>query len=88
MPLATLREATLRYADRLARISPEALAATKLAVRRGAEAAGFRNAIDAGLDVLAPLYAARTRVGEQFEQIVRKEGLGAALRWRSAQLAE
>jgi enoyl-CoA hydratase/carnithine racemase len=88
VPLATLREATLRYADRLARISPEALAATKLAVRRGAEAAGFRNAIDAGLDVLAPLYAARTQVGEEFEQIVRKDGLGAALRWRGAQLAE
>ena len=45
------------------RYAPEALAGTKLAVNRGADAAGFRNAIRAGLDVVAPLYAARTEVG-------------------------
>ena len=69
-------------------ISPEALSATKLAINRGADAAGFRNAIQAGLDVLAPLYAAGTEVGRTFDEIREKEGLGAALRWRAAQLAE
>src|SRR6266849_7618258 len=53
-----------------------------------ADAAGFRNAIRAGLDVLAPLYAARTEVGTKFDEIREKEGLGAALRWRAAQFAE
>jgi len=38
--------------------------------------------------VLAPLYAARTEVGVKFDEIREKEGLGAALRWRAAQLAE
>ena len=46
------------------------------------------NAIHAGLDVLAPVYAARTEVGVKFDEIRDKEGLGAALRWRAAQFAE
>jgi enoyl-CoA hydratase/carnithine racemase len=88
VPRATLEDATLRFARRLALISPEALAGTKLAINRGADAAGFRNAIRAGLDVVAPLYAARTEVGVRFDEIREKEGLGAALRWRAAQFAE
>ena len=88
VPRAELQAATLKWARRLALISPESLVATKLATRRGAEAAGFRNAMLAGLDVLAPLYAARTEVGMKFDEIREKEGLGAALKWRAAQFAE
>jgi enoyl-CoA hydratase/carnithine racemase len=87
VPRAELEKATLKYARRLALISPESLVATKLATRRGAEAAGLRNAIHAGLDVLAPLYAARTEVGAKFDEIREKEGLGAALKWRAAQFS-
>ena len=39
--------------------SPESLAHSKRALNRGAEATGFRSAINAGLDLLAALYAAR-----------------------------
>ena len=85
---AELAAATLKFARRLALISPEALAGAKLAINRGAEVAGFRNAIHAGLDVLAPVYAARTEVGTKFDEIRDKDGLGAALRWRAAQFAE
>jgi len=88
VPRAELKSATLKVARRVALMSPEALAATKLAINRGAEAAGFRNAINAGVDVLAALYAARTEVGMKFDEIREKEGLGAALRWRAAQFAE
>ena len=88
VPRADLPAATLKFARRLALISPEALAGTKLAINRGADAAGFRNALHAGLDVLAPLYAAGTEVGRTFDEIREKEGLGAALRWRAAQFAE
>jgi len=88
VPRARLQAETLKFARRLTLISPEALVATKLATRRGAEAAGFRNAILAGVDVLAPLYAARTEVGMKFDEIREKEGLGAALKWRAAQFAE
>jgi enoyl-CoA hydratase/carnithine racemase len=88
VPRAELQAATLKFARRLALMSPESLAGTKLAINRGADAAGFRNAIRAGLDVLAPLYAARTEVGLKFDEIREKDGLGAALRWRAAQFAD
>jgi enoyl-CoA hydratase/carnithine racemase len=88
VPRAELDAATLTFARRLALISPESLTATKRALSRGADAAGFRNAIRAGLDVLAPLYAATTDVGKRFDEIREKDGLGAALKWRAAQFAE
>ena len=88
VPRADLEAATLKLARRMALISPESLMATKLAISRGADAAGFRNAIRAGLDVLAPLYAARTEVGMKFDEIREKEGLGAALKWRAQQFNE
>src|SRR6266540_4910422 len=62
VPRAELAEATLKVARRMALMSPEALAATKLAVNRGAECAGFLNAMQAGVDVLAALYADRKSV--------------------------
>src|SRR4029450_13101824 len=49
VPRAELQAATLKFARRMALISPEALMATKLAVNRGADAAGFRNAMRAQL---------------------------------------
>jgi enoyl-CoA hydratase len=88
VPRAELAAATMKLARRMALMSPESLMATKLAINRGADAAGFRNAIRAGLDVLAPLYAARTEVGMKFDEIREKDGLGAALRWRAAQFTE
>ncbi len=74
-----LEEATRKHAERLALVDPEALTGTKLALRRGLEAAGVRVAPRAGVDVLAPMYAARTESGAVFEEIVKKVGLGAAL---------
>jgi enoyl-CoA hydratase/carnithine racemase len=88
VPRAELEAETLRYAKRLALISPEALAVAKLAINRGADAAGFRNAINVGLDVVAPLYAAKTEAGARFKEIADKDGLGAALKWRGDQFKE
>lgn len=88
VPLDELEEKTLRFAKRMALISPEALEQTKLAINRGADAMGFTNAMHAGLDVVAPLYAAKTDVGVQFTEIRQKEGLRAALKWRRDQFAQ
>jgi 1,4-dihydroxy-2-naphthoyl-CoA synthase len=88
VPRDELAAATMKYAKRLSLIAPEALFAAKLAVNRGLDAAGFRNALNAGLDVLAPLYAATTEVGKQFDEIKKKDGLKAALAWRKAQFEE
>jgi enoyl-CoA hydratase/carnithine racemase len=87
-PPADLAMATMKYARRLTMIAPEALVAAKLAVNRGLDAAGFRTAINAGLDVLAPLYAAETQAGREFDAIRDKDGLKAALAWRKKQLEE
>lgn len=88
VPLAELRDASLRYAKRLSLISPEALYATKRAINRGADAAGFRTALYAGLDVVGPLYATKTEFGAKFREIVATEGVPAAVKWRGAQFRE
>jgi enoyl-CoA hydratase/carnithine racemase len=88
VPRDELRGATMKYAKRLALISAEALEATKRAINRGIEDAGFRNALQSGLDVVAPLYAATTEVGRQFDDIRAKDGLKAALQWRRDQFLE
>jgi enoyl-CoA hydratase/carnithine racemase len=85
VPREELAAQTAKLAKRIALVAPETLAATKLAINRGADAAGFRNAMQAGIDVIAPLYAAKTEVGTEFRELARKEGLGAALKWRKAQ---
>jgi enoyl-CoA hydratase/carnithine racemase len=85
VPRDTLADATLKFARRLALIAPEALRATKLAINRGADAAGFRNAMQAGIDVVAPLYAAKTEIGTRFREIAAEQGLPAALKWRRSQ---
>jgi enoyl-CoA hydratase len=88
VPLAELKEKSLAWAKRLALVSPEALYATKLAINRGADAAGFTNRIHIGLDVVAPLYATKTELGERFRAIAATEGVPAAVRWRAAQFKE
>ena len=88
VPIAELREASLRWAKRLSLISPEALYATKRAVNRGADAAGFRTAIYTGLDIVGPLYATKTEFGQKFREMVAREGVPAAVRWRSGQFKE
>ncbi len=88
VPTAELREATLAYARRMALIAPEALAAAKLGINRGADAAGFRSAMMAGLDVVAPVYAAATEAGREFRERAAKDGLKAALTWRRRQFEQ
>jgi enoyl-CoA hydratase len=88
VPLAELRDKSRAWAKRLSLISPEALYATKLAINRGADAAGFTGRINAGLDVVAPLYATKTELGQRFREIAATEGVPAAVRWRAAQFKE
>jgi enoyl-CoA hydratase/carnithine racemase len=84
VPRERLVEETLAYARRLAMVDAEALVMTKRALNRGLDAAGFRRAMEAGLDAIAPLYAAETEHGAEFKRIAERDGLGAALKWRSA----
>ncbi len=88
VPRSELQGYARIYAKRLALISPEALRWAKRSINRGAEIAGFRSAMEAGVDSLVSLYAAKTAVGSRFDEIVGESGLKAALEWRAAQFRE
>ena len=88
VPRAELTEYAHTYARRLALVDPVALRWGKRAVNRGAEIAGIKSALDAGVDGLVSLYAAKTEVGREFDRRVNEGGLKSALNWRSAQFAE
>jgi len=85
VPTADLRSETIKYAKRLSLISPEALRWGKRVINRGAEIAGFRAAIESGVDSFVSLYATQTEVGREFGSRVGEQGLKAALDWRRGQ---
>jgi enoyl-CoA hydratase len=88
VPAADLRPATLRYAKRLALVSPEALRWGKRVINRGAEIAGMRAALESGVDSFVTLYATKTEVGKEFGRRVQADGLKAALDWRRGEFRE
>ncbi len=83
-----LEEETFKYARRAAAIEPAALKATKAAINRGAEIAGFRMALQYGIEVGAILDSTPTETNRKFDEITRKEGLRAAIRWRESQFED
>jgi enoyl-CoA hydratase/carnithine racemase len=85
VPAADLRAETMKYAKRLSLIAPEALRWGKRVINRGAEIAGFRAAVESGVDSFVSLYATQTAVGSEFGRRVQADGLKAALAWRRDQ---
>ena len=75
-------------ADRLARTPPEVMAPTKRMLNRAMDAAGFRLAVEAGLDLGAIINAADTPEQREWDEIVRRDGLKAALAWRDRRYDE
>jgi enoyl-CoA hydratase len=75
-------------ADRLARTPPEVMALTKRMLNRAMDAAGFRLAVEAGLDLGAIINAADTPEQREWDTIVRRDGLKAALAWRDRRYDE
>jgi enoyl-CoA hydratase len=75
-------------ADRLARTPPEVMGPTKAMLNRAMDAAGFRLAVEAGLDLSAIINAADTPEQREWDSIVRRDGLKAALAWRDRRYDE
>jgi enoyl-CoA hydratase len=75
-------------ADRLARTPPEVMGPTKRMLNRAMDAAGFRLAVEAGLDLGAIINAADTPEQREWDAIVKRDGLRAALAWRDARYDE
>jgi enoyl-CoA hydratase len=61
---------------------------TKLALVRAYEAMGLRTAVASNLDLSAILNAAETPEQHEFDRIVAKDGLKAALRWRDSRYGD
>ena len=80
-----LEAETLRYARRAATISLEGLKTTKASINRGAEIAGFREALRYGVECGAILDSTETETSRKFDEVRNREGLGAAIRWRESQ---
>lgn len=75
-------------ADRLARTPPEVMAPTKRMLNRAMDAAGFRVAVEAAIDIGAIVNAADTPEQREWDTIVRRDGLKAALAWRDRRYDE
>jgi enoyl-CoA hydratase len=61
---------------------------TKLALVRAYEAMGLRGAVASNLDISAILNAAETPEQHEFDRIVAKDGLKAALKWRDSRYGD
>lgn len=88
VPLDRLAAAVDALADRLARTPPEVMGPTKRMLNRVMDAAGFRLAVEAGLDLGAIINAADTPEQREWDAIVRRDGLKAALAWRDRRYDE
>jgi enoyl-CoA hydratase len=75
-----------RLADRLARVPPDVMAPTKLMLNRAMEAAGFDAAVQIGLDLQS--FVNMSATSRAFDEIVRRDGLKAALAWRDERYDE
>ena len=75
-------------ADRLARTPPEVMGPTKLMLNRAMDAAGFRGAVEAGLELGTIVNSADTPEQREWDDIVRRDGLKAALAWRDRRYDE
>jgi enoyl-CoA hydratase len=73
-------------ADKLARVPPDVMAPTKLMLNRAMEAAGFAAAVEMGLDLQS--FVNMSETSRTFDEIVRREGLKAALAWRDERYDE
>ena len=88
VPVDRLAAEVDALADRLARTPPEVMGPTKRMLNRAMDAAGFRLAVEAGLDLGAIINAADTPEQREWDEIVRRDGLRAALAWRDQRYDE
>jgi hypothetical protein len=86
VPAGELVRAVDVLADRLARVPPDVMAPTKLMLNRAMDAAGFAAAVELGLDLQS--FVNMSETAREFDSIVRRDGLRAALAWRDARYDE
>lgn len=87
-PEGRLMECALRKARLLSRVSPHALSLTKQGINRTYEAMGLETALAYHTNLAAMIDGVVTPESEAFAEIVRRDGVRAALDWRDRQFKE
>jgi enoyl-CoA hydratase len=84
VPRDRLDEATLELAEDIAKNEPFVVQATKQAVNRAWDVAGFRDAMEANTEIDAKIESANLPARDEFRRITQERGLKAAIAWRDA----
>ena len=88
VPRDELDDRSLELARSIAMLDPVGISLTKRAVNRAWEAAGFREALMANVDIDAVIESAEVPERKDFNRIREQKGLKAAIEWRDARFRE
>ena len=88
VPREDLDRATLRLAEEIAKNEPFVVQATKRAVNRVWDVAGFRAAMAANTEIDVMIEAANLPARDEFRRITTERGLKAAIAWRDARFRD
>lgn len=88
MPRATLRAETMKIARRMSQVALACLQHNKRAINGSYRIMGFDGALAYGNELAAMMDATVTPEYKAFEDIRRKDGLTAAIRWREQQFRQ
>jgi enoyl-CoA hydratase len=84
VPRDRLDEETLSLAEEIAKNEPFVVQATKRAVNRVWDVAGFRSAMEANIEIDVTIESANLPARDEFRRITQEQGLKAAIAWRDA----
>ena len=88
VPRDELDERTLELAQSIAMLDPVGISLTKRSINRAWEAAGFREALTANVDIDAVIESAEVPERKEYNRIREEKGLRAAIEWRDARFRE
>ena len=79
-------EAAVSLARKAALMDPDSVRLTKRAINRSYEIMGLQQALGNGADTSVEIESLETELRRRFNEILRRDGLRAALAWREARL--
>ncbi len=82
VPRDELDDATLAFAQEIAKNEAFVVQTTKRAVNRAWQVAGLRQALEANIELDVMIETANLPARDEFRRITQEEGLKAAIRWR------
>jgi enoyl-CoA hydratase len=88
VPRDEIDDRTLELARSIAMLDPVGISLTKRAINRAWEAAGFRGALMANVDIDAVIESAEVPERKEFNRVREEKGLKAAIEWRDARFRE